>query len=83
MDMELVELDRLKRWYGLIITNVMFHWTLCDLPTISEGYCTFDYNDLFKSWDISQVLYVHDEYIDLPKTSSIENKSKSEIDNQK
>jgi len=57
-------LDANKRTYGLTLDNKLYLATLADLPCIVEAQKTLDYNTFYKSCDASQIMYVHNHFID-------------------
>lgn len=65
-----------NRMYALKIGNsgseegfsgYLYYCTLCDLPTVSEAQKTLDMKTFYKSCDVSQVIYVHPNKVDLSK----------------
>ncbi len=71
-DLAITILDPNKRTYGLQIDNKMYLCTLTDLPCIVEAQKTLDYNTFYKSCDASQMLYVHNTFIENPLTKTQE-----------
>ena len=49
LDMEMINLDKDKRRYGIRLGNVIYLATLVDLPCIIEAMKTLDYFRFFKS----------------------------------
>lgn len=59
-------IDRDLCHYGLILDEKMHHWTLCDLPNITEAFSFGEQDKLYKTDDIAQVMYVHNETFTFP-----------------
>lgn len=63
-DLALTLLCGHKRTYGLTIDNKLYLCTLVDLPCIIEAQKTLDYSTFYKSCDASQIMYVHNTFIE-------------------
>ena len=73
-EMSLTLYDRHKRCYGVKIDGKLYLASLVDLPCIIEAQKTLDYNTFYKSCDASQMLYVHNVWLE-----GADNRSEAEI----
>lgn len=63
-DFGLTLLDSNKRTYGLSLDNKLYLCSLVDMPCIIEAQKTLDYNTFYKSCDASQMMYVHNVFLE-------------------
>ena len=72
LSMELVNLSKERRRYGVKLNRVVYLATLVDLPCIIEAMKTLDDFNFYKSQDASQMVYVHPKKINLDEVTKEE-----------
>ena len=72
LNMELINLSKETRRYGVKLNRVVYLATLVDLPCIIEAMKTLDDFNFYKSQDASQMVYVHPKKIDLDEVTKEE-----------
>ena len=69
LNMELINLCKERRRYGVKLNRVVYLATLVDLPCIIEAMKTLDDFNFYKSQDASQMVYVHPKKINLDEVT--------------
>jgi len=59
-------------FYSLQVENSLYFCTLVELPSIVEAQKTLDFKTFYKSLDVAQMLYVHNEKIEDTSQFSVE-----------